>query len=136
MFILHPQLQQDCIELGRFELCRLLLLNDTRYPWCILVPQRDGIREIHELSPDDQHRLLEESVRLGRFLSEEFEAHKLNVAALGNLVPQLHVHHIVRYRNDPTWPRPVWGLGEAVPYSPEGLEEMRARFRSLWTDSP
>jgi diadenosine tetraphosphate (Ap4A) HIT family hydrolase len=136
MFILHPQLQQDCIELGRFELCRLLLLNDTRYPWCILVPQRDGIREIHELSPDDQHRLLEESVRLGRFLSEEFEAHKLNVAALGNLVQQLHVHHIVRYRNDPTWPRPVWGLGEAVPYSPGGLEEMRARFRSLWTDSP
>ena len=131
MFTLHPQLQQDCIELGRFSLCRLLLLNDSRYPWCILVPQRDGIREIHELEADDQRQLLEESVRLGRFLAQEFRAHKLNVAALGNMVPQLHVHHIVRYSHDRAWPRPVWGLGEAMPYSPEGLEEMQARFGSL-----
>lgn len=136
MFILHPQLQQDCIELGRFELCRLLLLNDARYPWCVLVPQRDGIREIHELEAEDQRLLLEESVCLGRFLEQEFSAHKLNVAALGNMVPQLHVHHIVRYSHDRAWPRPVWGLGEAMPYSPEGLEEMQARFRPLWTDSP
>ena len=131
MFTLHPQLQQDCIELGRFSLCRLLLLNDSRYPWCILVPQRDGIRELHELEADDQRQLLEESVRLGRFLAQEFRAHKLNVAALGNMVPQLHVHHIVRYSHDRAWPRPVWGLGEAMPYSPEGLEEMQARFGSL-----
>jgi diadenosine tetraphosphate (Ap4A) HIT family hydrolase len=131
MFNLHPQLQQDCIELGRFELCRLLLLNDSRYPWCVLVPQRDGIREIHELEADDQRLLLEESVRLGRFLEQEFRAHKLNVAALGNMVPQLHVHHIVRYSHDRAWPRPVWGLGEAIPYSPGGLEEMRARFGPL-----
>jgi diadenosine tetraphosphate (Ap4A) HIT family hydrolase len=131
MFTLHPQLQQDCIELGRFSLCRLLLLNDSRYPWCILVPQRDGIREIHELEADDQRQLLEESVRLGRFLAEEFRAHKLNVAALGNMVPQLHVHHIVRYSHDRAWPRPVWGLGEALPYSPEGLQEMQARFGPL-----
>jgi diadenosine tetraphosphate (Ap4A) HIT family hydrolase len=135
MFILHPQLQQDCIELGRFALCRLLLLNDSRYPWCVLVPQREGIREIHELETDDQRRLLEESVRLGRFLEQEFRAHKLNVAALGNMVPQLHVHHIVRYSHDQAWPRPVWGLGDAVPYSSEGLEEMRARFRPLIADS-
>lgn len=131
MFTLHPQLQQDCIELGRFELCRLLLLNDARYPWCVLVPQRDGIREIHELEAEDQRLLLEESVCLGRFLEQEFSAHKLNVAALGNMVPQLHVHHIVRYSHDRAWPRPVWGLGEAMPYSPEGLEEMQARFGSL-----
>jgi diadenosine tetraphosphate (Ap4A) HIT family hydrolase len=131
MFTLHPQLQQDCIELGRLGLCRLLLLNDARYPWCILVPERDGIREIHELEPEEQRQLLEESVRLGRFMSEEFNAHKLNVAALGNLVPQLHVHHIARYTHDPAWPRPVWGLGEARPYTEPGLQAMRERFRAL-----
>ena len=131
MFTLHPQLQQDCIELGRLGLCRLLLLNDARYPWCILVPERDGIREIHELEPEEQRQLLEESVRLGRFMSEEFNAHKLNVAALGNLVPQLHVHHIARYTHDPAWPRPVWGLGEARPYTEPGLLAMRERFRAL-----
>lgn len=131
MISLHPQLQQDCVELGRFALCRLLLLNDARYPWCILVPEREDIREIHELAPPDQRQLLEESVRLGRFMAAEFRAHKLNVAALGNLVPQLHVHHIVRYRHDPAWPRPVWGLGEALPYDEAGLGAMRTRFQGL-----
>ena len=130
-FTLHPQLQKDCFDLGGFDLCRLLLLNDARYPWCILVPQRADVREIHELDADDQQRLLAESVRLARFLAREFDAHKLNVAALGNLVPQLHIHHIVRYRDDPAWPRPVWGLGEAVPYDEAGLRAMRARLQPL-----
>lgn len=131
MFTLHPQLQQDGIELGHFELCRLLLLNDSRYPWCILVPEREDIREIYELTPDDQLLLLDESVRLGRYMAAEFRAHKLNVAALGNMVPQLHVHHIVRYSHDPAWPRPVWGQGEARPYDEEGLRAVQARFGPL-----
>jgi diadenosine tetraphosphate (Ap4A) HIT family hydrolase len=135
MFTLHPQLQQDCIELGRFDLCRLLLLNDARYPWCLLVPEREDMREIYELAPEDQILLQQESVRLGRYMAAEFSAHKLNVAALGNLVPQLHIHHIVRYRHDPAWPRPVWGLGEAVPYDEAGLRTMQARLRPLTAGS-
>jgi diadenosine tetraphosphate (Ap4A) HIT family hydrolase len=131
MFILHPQLQQDCIELGRFELCRLLLMNDARYPWCVLVPEREDMREIYELTPEDQILLLRESVRLGRFMAAEFSAHKLNVAALGNLVPQLHIHHIVRFRHDPAWPRPIWGLGECQPYSATERDRMLARLRPL-----
>ncbi len=132
MFTLHPQLEQDCIELGRFPLCRVLLLNDARYPWCVLVPEREDVREIFELSAEDQQQLQLESVRLARFLAETFQADKMNVAALGNLVPQLHIHHIVRYRSDPAWPKPVWGLMPALPYSETGLMEIQARLGALF----
>src|ERR1700741_2460700 len=89
-FTLHPQLAKDCHRLGRFELGLLLLMNDAQYPWCILVPQREGLREIYELSEADQALLLRESVLLGRALMQGFHGDKLNVAALGNMVPQLH----------------------------------------------
>ncbi|MGH8397946.1 MAG: HIT domain-containing protein [Gammaproteobacteria bacterium] len=109
MFELHPQLVKDTIVLGRFRLCWLLLMNDSQYPWFILVPERENIREIHELDDADRLQLWDESVRLSRVLTACFKPDKLNIAALGNQVPQLHVHHIVRYRNDPAWPAPVWG---------------------------
>ena len=109
MFALHPQLQADCIPLGRFPLCQLLLLNDANYPWFILVPEREDIREIYQLSADDQLQLLRESSQLAQQLADRFKADKMNIAALGNVVPQLHLHHIVRYRHDPAWPAPVWG---------------------------
>ena len=108
---LHPQLARDCRLIGRFPLCRLLLMLDANYPWFILVPDREGITEIHQLDSDDQQRLLHESSSLAGVLEEVFQADKLNIAALGNVVPQLHVHHIVRYENDPAWPAPVWGSG-------------------------
>ncbi len=116
MFSLHPQLAQDTIALGRFELCRLLLMNDSSYPWFVLVPEREHIREIHELGDADRHQLWEESVELSRVLTTLFKPDKLNIAALGNQVPQLHVHHIVRYTHDPAWPHPVWGRLPPKPY--------------------
>jgi diadenosine tetraphosphate (Ap4A) HIT family hydrolase len=127
---LHPQLQKDCLLVGRFTLCRLLLMRDANYPWFILVPDRDGITEIFQLSEEDQVRLLRESSRLSAVLVERFRADKLNIAALGNVVPQLHVHHVVRYRDDPAWPAPVWGRVPARPYSPEGLSAVLETLRS------
>ena len=109
MFTLHPQLQADCIPLGRFPLCQLLLLNDANYPWFILVPEREDISEIYQLAAEDQQQLLRESSHLAQQLADHFKADKMNIAALGNVVPQLHLHHIVRYRHDPAWPAPVWG---------------------------
>lgn len=125
---LHSRLQEDCIRLGRFELCHLLLMNDSSYPWFILVPDCEGIREIHELEPADRFVLLDESCRLSEFLMAEYKGDKLNVAAIGNLVPQLHLHHVVRYRSDRAWPSPVWGLYPAVAYTDTALAGIRARF--------
>ena len=125
MFQLHPTLARDCITLGRFELCRLLLMNAANFPWFILVPEREGVQEVFQLSPPDQTRLIRESSHLARHLAESYAADKLNVAALGNLVPQLHVHHIVRYRTDPAWPQPVWGRVPPVPYGPAEIDRIR-----------
>lgn len=127
-FELHPRLAQDCITLGRFPLCRLLLMNERRYPWFILVPQRAGIAEIYRLSDPDQMQLLRESSALSKALAELFAADKLNVAAIGNLVPQLHVHHVVRYRTDPAWPAPVWGRFEPLPYAAVEVDDIRGRL--------
>jgi diadenosine tetraphosphate (Ap4A) HIT family hydrolase len=127
---LHPQLQKDCLLVGRFSLCRLLLMRDANYPWFILVPDREGITEIFQLSYVDQVQLLRESSRLSAVLVERFRADKLNIAALGNVVPQLHVHHVVRYRDDPAWPAPVWGRVPARPYTSEGLSAVLRTLRS------
>jgi diadenosine tetraphosphate (Ap4A) HIT family hydrolase len=120
-FVLHPRLQADCHPVGDLALSRVLLLDERRYPWVILVPRRAGIGEIHELDRDDRWALLEESCRLGAFLLEAFGGEKLNVAALGNLVPQLHLHHVVRQTGDPAWPGPVWGHSAAEPYAADEL---------------
>ncbi len=122
-FHLHPQLKKDCIEIGRFELSRLLLMNDSQYPWCILVPERSDVTEIYQLSRQERVLLQEESCLLSETLAEIYQADKMNVAAIGNLVPQLHIHHLVRYKTDRTWPAPVWGKAAAIPYSDSQLEE-------------
>jgi diadenosine tetraphosphate (Ap4A) HIT family hydrolase len=116
-FELHAQLKQDCFIVGQFELCLVLLLNDSQFPWFILVPQRENIREIYELRSEDQQLLIQESSYFSQRLATIFEAEKLNVAAIGNIVPQLHVHHIVRYQTDKAWPAPVWGKFAATPYT-------------------
>ncbi|MDX8406999.1 MAG: HIT domain-containing protein [Mariprofundaceae bacterium] len=126
--ILHAQLKQDCHVLGRFPLSLLLLLDDAQYPWCILVPQRQDVREIHHLPEADQQQLLRESVALAQAMERVFAADKMNVAALGNVVPQLHVHHIARFRNDPAWPAPVWGRLPPLAYAPDELKLVREKI--------
>lgn len=116
-FILDTRLQRDCIEVTDLALSRLLMMNDSNYPWFILVPRRADISEVFQLTEQEQQQLQRESSHLGRTLMALFAGDKLNVAALGNVVAQLHVHHIVRYRNDICWPDPVWGKHPAQPYT-------------------
>ncbi len=123
MFELHPVLEKDSILIGRFGLCQIRLINDSNYPWVLLVPEREGLTEIHQLSIEDRCLLAEESAFLSATLAELFTADKMNVAAIGNMVPQLHIHHVVRYKTDPAWPAPVWGKRPMQPYSDEALEE-------------
>ena len=128
---LHPQLEKDCLIIGRFPLCRLLLMLDVNYPWFILVPDREEITEIHQLPEEDQQQLMRESCYLAEVLEQEFQADKINIAALGNLVPQLHVHHVVRYRTDAAWPHPIWGRVEVKPYCEDSLSDVIRRLRSI-----
>jgi diadenosine tetraphosphate (Ap4A) HIT family hydrolase len=132
-FEIHPMLQRDCVELGRFPLCRLLLMNDGNFPWFVLVPERPDITEIYQLTDQDQMQLIRESSHLARVLAENFNADKMNVAALGNMVPQLHIHHIVRHRTDPAWPGPIWGKAERALYSEDALEHVTERVTSVLT---
>lgn len=128
-FELHPQLAADCHQVGDLPLSRVLLLNDRRYPWLILVPRRAHLREIYQLSPVDRAQLLDESCRVGERLMCTFGGDKLNIGALGNLVPQLHIHHIVRRVDDPAWPGPVWGHSPAEPYPEIELGDRLLRLR-------
>jgi diadenosine tetraphosphate (Ap4A) HIT family hydrolase len=123
MFELHTQLAKDCVTLGDLPLCRVLLMNDAQYPWLILVPQRADVAEIFQLSRIDQQQLTDEISSISSALAGHFRADKMNVAALGNVVPQLHVHIIVRYQGDAAWPRPVWGVVLAAPYSDDLLAQ-------------
>lgn len=123
MFALHPRLAADTIHLGDFPLCRCLLMNDSQYPWLILVPRIPELREVHELSEADQQQLLRESSWVSRRIAEALRADKMNVANLGNVVAQLHWHVIARFSGDAAWPAPVWGKTPAVPYGDEELLE-------------
>ncbi len=124
MAVIHSQLRKDCLILGRFELSHLLLMNDSNYPWFILVPDRDDITEIYQLSGSDRDQFWKESCQLSRSLMQRLDGDKLNVAAIGNMVPQLHLHHIVRYQSDPVWPAPVWGKTVAVAYHEDELNRL------------
>ncbi len=120
---LHPQLAADTHPVASFELSELRLMDDANYPWLILVPRIAAAHELIDLDAMQRHALTDEVDRAARALRDAFHPHKLNVAAIGNLVPQLHVHVIARYENDPAWPAPVWGRVAARPYSPEMLVE-------------
>lgn len=126
---LHPQLADDTLPVAKFALCDLRLMDDANYPWLILVPRVVEAVELLDLDATQRHVLTDEIDLAGRVLREVFRPHKLNVAALGNLVPQLHVHVIARREDDPAWPRPVWGMAAARPYSEEALIERIARLR-------
>src|SRR5690606_21007114 len=109
MFALHPQLEKDTVLLGRFPLSLVLLHRDANYPWCILVPRREAVREIHHLGDEDRMQLIRESCHLAEVMVDLFVPDKMNVAVLGNQVPQLHMHHVARFTSDGAWPGPIWG---------------------------
>ncbi|WP_440812788.1 HIT domain-containing protein [Pseudomonas syringae] len=134
MFVLDSRLQQDTLPIGDFPLCRLLLSNDTNYPWFILVPRRADVSEVFQLEAADQLQLWQETTELSRVLKEAFDADKLNVAALGNVVSQLHMHVIVRKRSDIAWPAPVWGKHPAVAYTDKQFVEICRQLRPLLAD--
>ncbi|HEY8218824.1 MAG TPA: HIT domain-containing protein [Methylobacter sp.] len=129
-FQLHPRLKQDCIVIGRFELCQLLMMNDSQYPWFILVPERADLQEIYQLSKAERQLLAEESSYLAENLAILYKADKMNIAAIGNLVPQLHIHHVVRYQADKAWPAPVWGKFTAEPYTDMQIADNLTRVKA------
>jgi diadenosine tetraphosphate (Ap4A) HIT family hydrolase len=128
VFTLHPQLSNDCIVLVDLPLSRLLLCNDSTFPWFILVPRLNDVQDIYQLGWQDQQQLLNESSLLSELLIHEFSGDKMNVAALGNVVPQLHVHHIVRFKDDPCWPKPIWGQLPLKPYKEAELATIQQRL--------
>lgn len=129
-FDLHPGLAADCHLIGDLALSRVLLMDDSRYPWVILVPRRAALTELYQLTPADRRGLLDECCLTGEFLMESFNGDKLNMGALGNLVPQLHLHLVVRWETDPAWPGPVWGHSPAVPYPTSAVAQRLAMLRT------
>ena len=123
MFELHPRLQADTQILGDLPLCRVLLAKDSQYPWLILVPRVADLREIHHLAPAQQQQLMQESCAVATLMEETLGPDKINVAALGNLVPQLHLHHVARFSTDAAWPGPIWGAHPAIPYQAQDLRQ-------------
>jgi len=125
---LHPQLAHDTVPVGDLPLARALLTNDANYPWLILVPRLPGLVELIDLEENAQVQLLGEIAATARTLKRITQCDKLNIAALGNQVPQLHVHVIARRHSDPAWPKPVWGVKPSVPYE---KAQQRAFLESL-----
>lgn len=135
MFTLDSRLQADTLVVGDLPLCRLLLSRDANYPWFILVPRREQVSEVFDLDEQDLRQLWAEASALAEALSDAFAADKMNVATLGNVVSQLHLHVIVRYRDDAAWPAPVWGHAPAKAYEASALAERCARVRALLGDN-
>lgn len=126
MFELHPTLAAGSVAVTRLSLCELRLINDRRFIWLILVPQRPRLTELHQLSESEQQQLLAASGQVSRLIEGYFAVDKLNVGALGNVVPQLHWHIVGRRRDDPCWPGPVWGCASGEPYPSGELERVIA----------
>jgi diadenosine tetraphosphate (Ap4A) HIT family hydrolase len=128
MFELHPRLAADSIVIGRFDLSLLLLSKDANYPWCILVPQVEDVFEMYHLGEQEQIQLVRESCRLSEVMTSVFDAHKMNVAGLGNIVRQLHIHHVARFEGHPAWPQPIWGQ---VPFKAYEVTALHERIKLL-----
>lgn len=127
-FVLDPQLDNDTHEIGRMGLSRVLLVDDARFPWVILVPERAGVAELIDLAPADRAQLWDEIALTSETLKAMYSPDKLNVAALGNMVRQLHVHVIARFASDPAWPKPVWGSGQPIYYEPHQMGIISGRL--------
>jgi diadenosine tetraphosphate (Ap4A) HIT family hydrolase len=130
---LHPQLARDTAAIGDLALSRVLVANDANWPWLLLVPRRQGACDIIDLDEEEQAQLMTEIARVARALKEVTACDKLNVAALGNVVPQLHVHVIARRAGDAGWPKPIWGAAPPLAHEAQELERFIAAIRSrLW----
>ena len=134
-FQLDARLEMDCVNVGHFTLCTVLLMKDANYPWVILVPMRPDVTEIYELDPLDQEQLVWESSHVSKSMKQLFHADKMNIAALGNVVPQLHIHHVARLLGDPAWPNPVWGKVPTRGYSKESLRNMVVALQNAFATS-
>ncbi len=131
-FSLDPRLEGDTIVVGDLALSSVLLLDDSRFPWLVLVPRREGVVELTDLS-DEDYRLLTDEIRLAtRVMLELAKPDKVNVAAIGNVVPQMHVHVVGRFRSDPAWPGPVWGFGTPTPYPHHAGAALVERAQALF----
>ncbi len=132
MFQLHPTLAADTVPIGDLPLCRVLLMNNANFPWLILVPRRTHLRELFDLEPHEYAEACQEIRMVAEKLSSHTKADKMNIAALGNIVPQLHIHIIARSQNDAVWPQPVWNSGvPAQPYTPQELTQLIADIRNI-----
>lgn len=132
---LHPQLAKDTIDIGDLPLSRVLVIKDANYPWLLLVPRRPDIVDLIDLDEVEQAQLMTETTRVARALKDITKPDKLNIAALGNVVPQLHMHIIARRKTDAAWPRPVWGVVPAIDHNPEEVKTFIAALRrKIWLD--
>ena len=132
---LHPQLERDTASIGDLQLSRVLIINDANYPWLLLVPRRPGVVELIDLDDVEQAQMMTEVTRVARALRTVTNCDKLNIAALGNVVPQLHVHVIARFRSDAAWPKPVWGAAAPRPYDREELHNFGQPLRKkIWLE--
>ncbi|MBN8979938.1 MAG: HIT family protein [Pseudomonadota bacterium] len=130
---LHRQLEQDTINIGDLPLSRVLVVNDANYPWLMLVPRRADAKDLTDLGEVEQGQLMTEINRVARALQSITKPDKLNIAALGNVVPQLHVHVIARRTSDAAWPRPVWGVVPPLAHDPQEIENfIRALRKLIW----
>jgi diadenosine tetraphosphate (Ap4A) HIT family hydrolase len=130
---LHSQLEKDTINVGDLPLCRVVVIKDANYPWLLLVPRRPEVAEIIDLDEVEQAQLMTEITRVARALKDITRCDKLNIAALGNVVPQLHVHVIARRSDDAAWPRPVWGVAQPLDHDPEEVADfISALRRKVW----
>lgn len=135
-FHLHERLAADTLSLDRWPLCKVLLTKDATYPWLILVPRRVGLRDFDDLAPEDLNTAGREIVRASRALKAVFQPEKLNVAALGNQVPQLHIHVIARFIDDAAWPGPIWGVVPPRDYEATVFEARIAQLREAFSHDP
>lgn len=131
-FSLDPRLDADTYPIGDFALSTVRLMNDARFPWLILVPRRDGLAELIDLTEGERAALTGEIDHASRVLKDLTACEKLNVAALGNIVRQLHIHVVARSAGDAAWPAPVWGQGTRTPYQPAEAEHLLARLRTAF----
>ncbi len=131
-FVMHPRLVADTVAIGPSVLSAVRLVRDARYPWLLLVPRRPNLREFIDLQDNEQALLLEEIRRCCELFKALHKPLKINIAMIGNVVPQLHVHVIARFARDAAWPRPVWGVGESAPYTKEAGEARVTRYRQFF----
>ncbi len=131
MFQLDEKLQADTFFIADLKMSRLLLMNDSNYPWLILVPKKPNLVEITDLIFDEQIVVLQEVNLIAEILKKSFNADKLNIANLGNVVKQLHIHIIARFKNDTTFPKPVWGNASAIPYQEKAVQDLIIKIREL-----